>query len=104
MSRLRSGLVFFSRRRRHTRCGRDWSSDVCSSDLGGHSERSIAIGTIEVAVWDAVAKIAQQPLHRLLAERFNGGRVAQKVRSEERRVGKRCRSAGLPLQLTKNVR
>jgi L-alanine-DL-glutamate epimerase-like enolase superfamily enzyme len=46
---------------------------------GGHSERSIAIGTIEVAVWDAVAKIAQVPLHQLLAERFNGGRMADKV-------------------------
>jgi D(-)-tartrate dehydratase len=46
---------------------------------GGHSERSISIGTIEVAVWDAVAKIADKPLHRLLAERFNGGRVADKV-------------------------
>src|SRR6202023_4266559 len=30
---------------------------------GGHSERSIGIGTIEVAVWDAVAKIAGKPLH-----------------------------------------
>src|SRR3989442_15532666 len=28
-----AGLFFFSSRRRHTRCGRDWSSDVCSSDL-----------------------------------------------------------------------
>jgi L-alanine-DL-glutamate epimerase-like enolase superfamily enzyme len=46
---------------------------------GGHSERSIAIGTIEVAVWDAVAKIADKPLHRVLAEHFNGGRVADKV-------------------------
>src|SRR5438094_4978646 len=46
---------------------------------GGHSERSIAIGTIEVAVWDAVAKIAQKPLYRLLAERYNAGRVADKV-------------------------
>jgi L-alanine-DL-glutamate epimerase-like enolase superfamily enzyme len=46
---------------------------------GGHSERSIAIGTIEVAVWDAVAKIADKPLHRLLAERFNGGKLASKV-------------------------
>src|SRR5947207_567037 len=46
---------------------------------GGHSERSIAIGAIEVAVWDAVAKIADKPLHRLLAERFNSGRVAEKV-------------------------
>jgi D(-)-tartrate dehydratase len=46
---------------------------------GGHSERSIAIGTIEVALWDAVAKIAGKPLHRLLAERYNGGKLATKV-------------------------
>ena len=46
---------------------------------GGHSERSVGIGTIEVAVWDAVAKIAEKPLHRMLAERFNNGRLADKV-------------------------
>ena len=46
---------------------------------GGHSERSIAIGTIEVAVWDAVAKIADKPLRALLAERFNGGKIPEKV-------------------------
>jgi L-alanine-DL-glutamate epimerase-like enolase superfamily enzyme len=46
---------------------------------GGHSERSIGIGTIEVAVWDAVAKIASKPLHRLLAEHYNGGKAADKV-------------------------
>jgi L-alanine-DL-glutamate epimerase-like enolase superfamily enzyme len=46
---------------------------------GGHSERSIAIGTVEVAVWDAVAKIAGKPLHRLLAERYGTGRAATKV-------------------------
>jgi L-alanine-DL-glutamate epimerase-like enolase superfamily enzyme len=46
---------------------------------GGHSERSVGIGTIEVAVWDALAKIADKPLHRLLAERFNSGTVADKV-------------------------
>jgi L-alanine-DL-glutamate epimerase-like enolase superfamily enzyme len=46
---------------------------------GGHSERSIAIGAIEVAAWDAVAKIADKPLHRLLAERFNGGIIAKQV-------------------------
>jgi D(-)-tartrate dehydratase len=46
---------------------------------GGHSERSIPIGTIEVAVWDAVAKIADAPLHRVLAQRFNGGATADKV-------------------------
>jgi len=46
---------------------------------GAHSERSIAIGTIEVALWDAVAKIAGKPLHALLAERFSGGRIATRV-------------------------
>ncbi|MGB7035460.1 MAG: enolase C-terminal domain-like protein, partial [Xanthobacteraceae bacterium] len=46
---------------------------------GGHSERSIGIGTIEVAIWDAVAKIADKPLHVLLAERYNGGNIADKV-------------------------
>lgn len=46
---------------------------------GGHSERSIAIGTIEVAIWDVIAKIEGKPLHRVLAERYNGGKVADKV-------------------------
>ncbi len=46
---------------------------------GGHSERSIAIGTIEVAVWDALAKIAGKPLHGLLAERFSGGKVPDRM-------------------------
>jgi L-alanine-DL-glutamate epimerase-like enolase superfamily enzyme len=46
---------------------------------GGHTERSVAIGTIEVAVWDAVAKIAGKPLHRVLAERYSGGRVLDQV-------------------------
>jgi len=47
--------------------------------IGGDAERSIGIGTIEVAVWDAVAKIAGKPLHRVLAERYSGGKVAQRV-------------------------
>jgi D(-)-tartrate dehydratase len=37
---------------------------------GGHGERSVAVGTIDMAVWDAVAKIAGQPLFRLLADRY----------------------------------
>jgi L-alanine-DL-glutamate epimerase-like enolase superfamily enzyme len=47
--------------------------------IGGDAERSIGIGTIEVAVWDAIAKIAEKPLHRLLAERYNGGKVAPRI-------------------------
>jgi len=46
---------------------------------GGHTERSIAIGTIEVACWDAVAKIEDKPLHRVLAERYSAGAVEDKV-------------------------
>ena len=46
---------------------------------GGHSERSVGIGTIEVAIWDALAKIQDKPLHELLAERFNGGKIAKRV-------------------------
>src|SRR5436305_6790432 len=39
---LMSEVFFFSSRRRHTRCGRDWSSDVCSSDLGVTRSRTVA--------------------------------------------------------------
>src|SRR5881397_1936484 len=46
---------------------------------GGHSERSVGIGTIEVAVWDAVAKIEGKPLHRMLAERYNGGKILDRM-------------------------
>ena len=46
---------------------------------GGHTERSVAVGTLEMAVWDAVAKIEDKPLHAVLSERFNQGRWAQKV-------------------------
>src|SRR5689334_13941267 len=47
--------------------------------IGGDAERSIGIGTIEVAVWDAVAKIAEKPLHRLLAERYGDGKVPDRM-------------------------
>ncbi len=47
--------------------------------IGGDAERSIGMGTIEVAVWDAVAKIAGQPLYKVLADRFSGGKVPAKV-------------------------
>jgi L-alanine-DL-glutamate epimerase-like enolase superfamily enzyme len=46
---------------------------------GGHGERSVAIGTIDMAVWDAVAKIANKPLYQLLAERHGDGSVKREV-------------------------
>ncbi|MGZ8228271.1 MAG: mandelate racemase/muconate lactonizing enzyme family protein [Burkholderiales bacterium] len=46
---------------------------------GGHGERSVAVGVIDMAVWDAVAKIEGKPLYRLLAERYNGREADEKV-------------------------
>src|ERR1700731_2047241 len=48
---------------------RIWATVVKNEKPGGHGERSVAVGTIDMAVWDAVAKIAEKPLFRLLAER-----------------------------------
>jgi D(-)-tartrate dehydratase len=43
-------------------------------ELGGHGERCVAVGTIDMAVWDAVAKIEGKPLFQLLADRYGDGR------------------------------
>jgi L-alanine-DL-glutamate epimerase-like enolase superfamily enzyme len=48
---------------------RIWAVLMRNEKPGGHGERSVAVGTIDMAVWDAVAKIAGMPLFRLLAER-----------------------------------
>src|SRR5437868_15040189 len=70
-------LFFFSSRRRHTRSKRDWSSDVCSSDLPDF-----------VRVVDCcVAPFPRRELFRLDLQDLS-------ERSEERRVGKECRSPG----------
>ena len=45
-----------------------WATMFINEKPGGHGERSVAMGTIDMAVWDAVAKIAGKPLFRLLAE------------------------------------
>src|SRR5207245_7674926 len=79
-------FFFFSSRRRHTRCYRDWSSDVCSSDLGGLVPAS-AETTWSRRFGDCKAKTAL-----LLAILHEFGIEAEPVaRSEERRVGKECR-------------
>src|SRR5216117_1482205 len=46
-----------------------WAAMMSNEKPGGHGERSVAVGTIDMAVWDATAKIAGKPLFRLLAER-----------------------------------
>src|SRR5439155_10162666 len=95
-------LFFFSSRRRHTRWPRDWSSDVCSSDLALEAQEKLARRHTEL---DAkLAKLAeleqreaamartQTDLERRTAELKNG----LEQRSEERRVGKECRVAWGP--------
>src|SRR5207248_7978758 len=49
---------------------RIWSALMRDEKPGGHGERSVAVGTLDMAVWDAVAKIAGRPLFRVLAERY----------------------------------
>ena len=46
-----------------------WAAMMINEKPGGHGERSVAVGTLDMAVWDATAKIAGKPLFRLLAER-----------------------------------
>lgn len=50
-----------------------WRMLMQNEKPGGHGERSVAVGVIDMAVWDTVAKIAGKPLCRLLAERFGNG-------------------------------
>src|SRR5688572_32817910 len=90
---------FFSSRRRHTRFDCDWSSDVCSSDLrrspaapggrsaaGGRSRAPIgAAGCCAGAAGGGGARPAREPRRR----------------SEERRVGKECRSRWSPVHFKK---
>src|SRR3712207_7649375 len=96
------GGFFFSSRRRHTRYWRDWSSDVCSSDLQAaldlehalerrvdRAERDQVPGSDRVALADPVGAILG-----LLEPRR--GPVELEERSEERRVGKECRSRWSP--------
>ena len=58
---------------------RIWACMMRNEKPGGHGERSVAVGTVDMAVWDAVAKIAGKPLYRLLAERYGDGRVDESV-------------------------
>src|SRR5690606_41136771 len=77
---------FFSSRRRHTRFSRDWSSDVCSSDLR-HTAYFGGGGRAEVE---------RQLGYLLCRDKTPRGLTQTDERSEERRVGKECRSRGAP--------
>src|SRR5207245_4539010 len=93
---------FFSSRRRHTRCYRDWSSDVCSSDLDGKpAERLIEIlrGRGRARPRDLLADERQRETAHVGAAVLLGhpDAVEPGLRSEERRVGKECRTRWAPV-------
>src|SRR3982750_4194267 len=56
-----------------------WDTMFKNEKPGGHGERSVAMGTIDMAVWDAVAKIEGKRLFQLLADRYGDGTVNRKV-------------------------
>src|SRR5690606_41153126 len=88
-------FFFFSSRRRHTRFSRDWSSDVCSSDLLLRVVVETLDEIIEPALADGDGALALDPVAQLREVPravFREEHRMQAVRSEERRVGKECRS------------
>src|SRR5256885_10010683 len=105
-------FFFFSSRRRHTRLQGDWSSDVCSSDLGGeprtrehgahqslHVVFAAAERVAEILHVGRVGSCSDELQHDLVGDQRSGGR-----RSEERRVGEECRSRWAPYHLKKKKR
>ena len=56
-----------------------WACMMTNEKPGGHGERSVAVGTIDMALWDAVAKIEEKPLYEVLAQRYGNGVANPKV-------------------------
>src|SRR5256886_6573430 len=96
-------FFFFSSRRRHTRFDCDWSSDVCSSDL----EHALAVKRRQqqTALTEMLGAVEEQ--HREVTQKrpqdvvplpgeIDRGVAREDLRSEERRVGKECRSRWSP--------
>src|SRR5690606_39387259 len=102
-------FFFFSSRRRHTRFSRDWSSDVCSSDLAelqvaeGRKRGQVAPGR---SLFSSYQRCCSYSWYLSLRLRYGAGPLSRysrqpqgrDLRSEERRVGKECRSRGSPKQ------
>src|SRR3712207_9014749 len=92
-------LFFFSSRRRHTRYWRDWSSDVCSSDLANIPPIflglcfSLSPLNLEGFFFFGIAELIHS-CNRSSSESIL--RELRELRSEERRVGKECRSRWSP--------
>src|SRR5690606_39295728 len=103
-----ANIFFFSSRRRHTRFSRDWSSDVCSSDLMDNSYKEVTEPSttykypVEGQENTYLLAWSTTPWNKLAtpALAVNPDLTYVKVRSEERRVGKECRSRWSTVQCT----
>src|SRR5690606_40899548 len=93
-SSITSLLFFFSSRRRHTRFSRDWSSDVCSSDLVFDYLTDMQKFVLVHPVISKIDSTGQESylVHETLKFGFVPFSFTYPARSEERRVGKECRS------------
>src|SRR5207253_5385624 len=95
-------FFFFSSRRRHTRWPRDWSSDVCSSDLtftldaaGRKTQDVDPLGRITTFGYDSAGRRTSRLNARNVNTTFAydaANQMTARQRSEERRVGKECKS------------
>src|SRR5690606_39300376 len=104
---VRCCLFFFSSRRRHTRFSRDWSSDVCSSDLLREKQKLRTMyGVLERQFRRYYEEADRRPgvtgdyLLQILESRLDN--VVWRARSEERRVGKEWRGRWWRDRLTRN--
>src|SRR3712207_8017151 len=94
-------IIFFSSRRRHTRYWRDWSSDVCSSDLW-KKVHFLSVEERKRCFRDPETRkglrydLVEDPVPRAFSKRWDLMYVNDVKRSEERRVGKECRSRWSP--------
>src|SRR5690606_40078897 len=104
---------FFSSRRRHTRFSRDWSSDVCSSDLRSRSRARALLRIVTTSDGQSGRKSqksgngkckmllrvsAPSPARKIFWSQI----ISHRTRSEERRVGKECKSRWTEYQKRKN--
>jgi len=58
---------------------RAWAAMMSNEKPGGHGERSVAVGVLDMALWDLAAKIADVPLYQLIADRWRGGKIDKKI-------------------------
>src|SRR3712207_8580927 len=90
-------IFFFSSRRRHTRYWRDWSSDVCSSDLICSMYNKGKLCSRHSIKQEELKKTVLETIRHYINSLGKYEVISEKVRrSEERRVGKECRSRWSP--------